>query len=194
MDSELDLIDMIDQKLKRYELPEYSSYKDNIKEYLKLIEEQMINIIEIKKNCIDTYKKSKINVSSIVDRINISRATIYNNKEILEQYIVKNQEELEKNDLFKLLDERNEKIKSLNDTILKLQNRDLDEQFYLDKIQHLEKENKRLVDEKRKLDASNTGYTQLIEKLEQKVRKYELEYYSKNKILDYNKKDRNGGV
>lgn len=188
MEQELDIVNIISEKLNSYGLPSYESLKKGIKEYLLSIEKEIIEVSKERKCLIESYKKCKINISYIADKIGIARATIYNNKEVLETYIIKGQEEFEKSDLFKLLDDRIDKIKALNEIIIQLQNRDLDEQLYLDKIEFLEHENKNYIQQLKTLDELNSQYINRLKKLEQKIKKYDHDIIENDNILIYNDK------
>ncbi|WP_298839685.1 hypothetical protein [Clostridium sp.] len=182
MDIKLENISIIGDKLKKYDMPQYSSLKPNIKEYLYKIETGIQSIIQERKASIEIYRSNKINVLNIVSKVGIARQTVYNNREVLETYILKNQDESEKNDVFKSIDGLNEKINSLNGIILKQQNKDLDAQVCLDRIEVLEVSNNSLVSEVGKLNEQNAQFIITIKKLHKELRKYETNL-SEKKIL-----------
>ncbi|MBU3190758.1 hypothetical protein K9O30_14955 [Clostridium bowmanii] len=173
MDIKLNTIEIIKGKLIKYEMCQYSSLKPSIREYLFKIETEIQYINQERKTAIEIYKSNKVNVSNIVKKIGIARQTVYNknNRYILEPYILKSQEETEKNDVFKFVEGLNEKINLLNKTILKLQKKDLNDQICLNIIGTLENENSSLISEVEKLDEINIQNIKMIKKLEQKINK-----------------------
>ncbi|AET66624.1 hypothetical protein Desor_0948 [Desulfosporosinus orientis DSM 765] len=182
------LKESIENKLKEYGLPKFEDLRPNIQEHLLKIQNVINDIVETRKKCIDIYKQSNINVNSVVERVrsfqqensekrNMSRQTIYNNREILETYILKYQEEVEKTDIFKQvakeMEIKNSEISGLNKIILQMRDRDLDEQIYLNKIDQLERENKNLIDQIQKLNELSAINHMNLNELQQKIRIYE---------------------
>lgn len=181
MDEE-QLEEIIDNKLKEYKMPSFSNLKSNIKQYLLKIEEEIQLINNQKQSSLEKYKSSKINILSLSQRVNISRQTIYNNRDVLEKYIQINQQETEKEDIFNILEEKNNKINNLNEAILKFQHRDLSEQLYLDKIELLEVENKNLHRQTDILNKNNIEFVKEINELKENIRKNP----QKNTVIDIN--------
>jgi len=179
------IVDIIQNKLINYGMPKYSSLKPNIQGYLYKIETEIQAINQERKTAIETYKSHKINVINIINKIAMARQTVYNknNREILEPYILKGKDESAKNDVFKISDVLKQKIKDLNETILKLQRKDLNYQISLDIIETLEKENVSKQNEVEKLNELNIQNIQMIDKLEMEIRRYNLKI--KNNVIEY---------
>lgn len=206
MVSRLEIQKSIENKLILYGLPEFKTLKGNIQEHLVWIESAIIDIAMQRNKCIEEQKGLSVNVYSVVEKVNeiklsndekskMSRQTIYNNREILESYILRSQEEFDKSNIFKEIAREglnsSNKIKELNKIICDLQNRDLDEQFYLDKITLLEEENKNYKAQIKKLDEINADKAKKIIDLEKKLRVYEEKRSIDNNIMNFTKKNKN---
>lgn len=145
----------------------YANLKPSIKKYLIKIEECIQLKEKEKKDILKNYKETTFNILSISKEINISRQTIYNNSD-LEKYILKRQQEFEKQDLMDIIQRKDEELKRLNETIYKLQMRDLNEQLLLDKIEKYKQSNKDLIKEINILNKQNNAFlneNRLLKKL-----------------------------
>lgn len=121
----IDIPTIVKVKLKDFGLGSYDNLKPNIKEYLIEIE-TIIQKTEILRNeYMNKYKKNKLSVSFIANKIGMSRQTIYNNRDILELYINKSQGIQEKQDLIIENGELRKRIDELNKDISNLQLRDV---------------------------------------------------------------------
>ncbi len=125
MDSENWLEQVIGNKLEQFGLPQFGVLKTNIQEHLKKIETAIQAYKESNSKALKVLRECKIDVLSISEKAEIARQTIYNNKEILETYIIKSQKINESADLFFKLKDLQKKNKELEEDIHLLQLRDV---------------------------------------------------------------------
>lgn len=177
-----ELENIINEKLQQYGMPKFSSCKTNIQKYLIKIETEIQGVNSKREKALEEYKSSRINILSISKNCNISRQTIYNNREILEKYIQFSQEEFDKKNLNFDIDEKDEVIKEMKETIEKLYDRDLREQLKLDSVHKLELENKSLMKELDILNRKNEILQIELDKLRMKLRE-------KSSLVNFNGKD-----
>jgi hypothetical protein len=175
-----DLIKIINESLIKFDMPLFNDLKSNIQEYLFKVEEEIQNILSTRKEALDIYKNRKISTNGIVKVIDVSRQTIYNNGIV--DYITKRQLEVDKQDVFNILIEKNNEIQELKDSLRKMQYSNLNEQILLDKIETLEYENKGLTDQMDALNKKNIDLSAKITKL-----RYEYKTRFNTNVVGLNK-------
>lgn len=119
------LIDKINNRLIEINQDPFDKQKPKIQEYLLKIEKAIQDSEENKENAIKVLKDNKLSIVGIVKTIGISRQTVYNNKEVLEEYIshaINKQDESDYNSKEKIYQE---KIKQLEEEIRLLNIRDV---------------------------------------------------------------------
>lgn len=159
------LEERVNDKLKKFGMPELSTLNQDEGNHLLRIERGIIDLENERNSYLCKYKTTKINTKTISERTGISRTTVYKYKEILIPYINNTQDELVKNDSAKVVDEKNEIIKELKEQISKLQSKSLKEQRLMDKIQDQEKEYNNLLKQIKNLEYTNATLNKQIEKL-----------------------------
>lgn len=147
------------QRLNSLNIGSSEDLTEKVKEYLIRIEKIIQERKQRREELLKEYKALKISIKGITDECNISRQTIYNNKEILQTYINNALQEQEKEDIFYSINSLREQIESLEQKIFKMRVRDLDiekQQYLIDEqnnilknkdstIEALEKRNMELI-------------------------------------------------
>ncbi|MGQ7874947.1 hypothetical protein [Bacillus sp. 1A] len=165
----MDKIKLIEMKLEQLKLPQYNILKPNIQQYLLKIETIVQQKEMSRKVALQEYRNGKISVNNIVKDISISRQTVYNNREILEAYILYCISIQEKEDVFvKGIDNKN-KIRELEETIFYLQQRDVTIENLKIHLKEYEERIKVLLDSLSKHQQQNSTLVQRIKKLEKKI-------------------------
>ncbi|MBC2686465.1 hypothetical protein HAU06_20535 [Bacillus toyonensis] len=162
----MDIIKVIEMKLEQLKLPQYNILKPNIQEYLLKIETIVQQKEMSRKIAVQEYRNGKISVNNIVKDIGISRQTVYNNREILEAYILYCISMQNKEDVFlKGMDNKN-KIRELEETIFYLQKRDVTIENLKIYLKDYEERIEVLLDGLSKQKQQNSALIQRIKELE----------------------------
>ncbi|PDY89315.1 hypothetical protein [Bacillus toyonensis] len=162
----MDIIKVIEMKLEQLKLPQYNILKPNIQEYLLKIETIVQQKEMSRKIAVQEYRNGKISVNNIVKDIGISRQTVYNNREILEAYILYCISMQNKEDVFlKGMDNKN-KIRELEETIFYLQQRDVTIENLKIYLKDYEERIEVLLDGLSKQKQQNSALIQRIKELE----------------------------
>ncbi|PET19473.1 hypothetical protein [Bacillus cereus] len=162
----MDIIKVIEMKLEQLKLPQYNILKPNIQEYLLKIETIVQQKEMSRKIAVQEYRNGKISVNNIVKDIGISRQTVYNNREILEAYILYCISMQDKEDVFlKGMDNKN-KIRELEETIFYLQQRDVTIENSKIYLKDYEERIEVLLDGLSKQKQQNSALIQRIKELE----------------------------
>lgn len=134
---------MVDEKIIYDKLDAYCIEKSVLKpqtiKQLCEIQEVIEEIIEIRKECIETYKKNRLSIHSIVSKANISRQTIYNNI-VLKMYIEKSIEEDKNTDIYETVTTLKKQLREKDEIISKMVNRDAEIAIYKKENQELKEE------------------------------------------------------
>ncbi|HFK1659755.1 hypothetical protein [Bacillus cereus] len=162
----MDIIKVIEMKLEQLKLPQYNILKPNIQEYLLKIETIVQQKEMSRKIAVQEYRNGKISVNNIVKDIGISRQTVYNNREILEAYILYCISMQNKEDVFlKGMDNKN-KMRELEETIFYLQQRDVTIENLKIYLKDYEERIEVLLDGLSKQKQQNSALIQRIKELE----------------------------
>lgn len=105
------------EHLKQFGLGELNYYKQNTQEQFITIEQYFLEKEERLKEILEEIKSINFNIRGICEEINISKSTVYNNRNTLLLYIEKRIEDIEKQDLlFKNKQEKSqERITEIED-------------------------------------------------------------------------------
>jgi len=145
-----DLIDeTINKKLAELKIPNLKELDINMQSYLLKIEKVLTEFTNERIELIKRYKEKKFNISEICKETKISRATIYNHKEIIEKYIQYSIKIQETDDVFGKNEHLQSKVKDLQGEIFNLQIRDITIQqltFEVDVLQSQIKEDVKTIE------------------------------------------------
>lgn len=132
--------DRISLKLKRLDgVDDYEDLKPFMKEYLKRIEEIIINKEAKERTAIEELRNNKISVASISQELGCSRTTLYNHNSFLKRYIEVCIESIEEQNPFIKYDKLKGSTAILEEKVNKMIMRDIDTEL-------LRMENKKLGD------------------------------------------------
>lgn len=177
------LIEQINERLKRLDLPSYEELKPKIQSYLVQLEQVIQNKSHLREELIEQYKDSKISIAGIVKEIGISRQTVYNNKEVLESYINDAITSQEQSDFYSREKYLTDKIKYLEETIYLLQQRDITVEDLKQELSLLKRELASSYNINERLQEQNKELTDRIQELEGVLRNNNIN------VIDIQKKN-----
>lgn len=161
--------EFIIQRLNNLNIGSYEDLTDKLKEYIIRIETIIQGRKQRREELLKQYKSLKISIKGITNECNISRQTIYNNKDILQAYINSALQEQEKEDVFCNINSLREEIESLGQKVFKMQTRDLQ----IEKQQYIIDEQKEILNNKDKsiqaLEKRNIELIDKVNELEKKI-------------------------
>src|SRR5690625_3081543 len=119
-----EITDLINQLLKQYEMTPFNELRPNLKKHLINIESYFQRCLDIYQNILVDFKEIDLSTRGISSGSGVGKSTIYNQKDVLKQYIEKRLLDLEcnieissKEKYSKLLDENND-MKSMLDKVI----------------------------------------------------------------------------
>lgn len=143
----------------------YENLKTYLKDYLKRIEEIIIQKELQEKKAIEELKKNKLSVLSISEELGCSRTTLYNHNGFLKKYIEIAIDLIEEENPFVMYDKMKASIGVLESKIDKMTLRDIDTELLRVENNNLQKSLKEKVQEIERLQIRNTEISKELEKL-----------------------------
>ena len=117
--------EVINNKLAEMDLPRLEELNDNTQEYLAKLEYVLQRFDNERDDLLRQYKLRRISIVNTSREASISRATIYNYKNILEKYIQYSQEIQGQDDIYCKSDTLIARIKELENELYLLQKKDV---------------------------------------------------------------------